>query len=138
MQDHLVLLNNYPFNRVIEVPTIGNAGGLAVLWDYSLLELSDIVTTAQEIHAMVNVRFLNDIWLFSSIYASTYRCKRKNLWQNLKNIKDNYFGKCLLGWDFNDLLHNSKKRGGKKLNHLCTADFLNMVNHYALIDMGFK
>ncbi|PHT67436.1 hypothetical protein T459_26923 [Capsicum annuum] len=53
MQDHLPLLNDYPFNRIIEVPAVGNAGGLAVLWDDSLLELDDIATTDQEIHTLV-------------------------------------------------------------------------------------
>lgn len=31
IQDHSVLLNNFPFNRIIEVLEIGNAGGLLVL-----------------------------------------------------------------------------------------------------------
>ncbi|KAF3623119.1 putative F-box/FBD/LRR-repeat protein-like [Capsicum annuum] len=55
MQDHLPLLNDYPFNRIIEVPAVGNAGGLAVLWDDSLLELDDIATTDQEIHTLVKI-----------------------------------------------------------------------------------
>lgn len=87
MQDHFVLLNDFPFNRVIEVPILGNAGGLVVLRDDSLLDLSDVAITDQDIHAMVNVRSLNDTWLFSSIYSSTYRWKRKILWKNLKKNK---------------------------------------------------
>ncbi|PHU25656.1 hypothetical protein BC332_03988 [Capsicum chinense] len=42
MQDHLVLLNDFSFNRVIEVPTIGNAGGLEVLSDDFIVDLSDV------------------------------------------------------------------------------------------------
>ncbi|PHT55428.1 hypothetical protein CQW23_03914 [Capsicum baccatum] len=53
MQDHLVFLNDFLFNRVIEVPAIGNAEGLTVLWDNSILELGDVATIEQEIHAIV-------------------------------------------------------------------------------------
>ncbi|KAF3670930.1 putative acyl carrier protein 1, chloroplastic-like [Capsicum annuum] len=57
-QDHLVLLNDFPFNRVVEVPTVGNAGGLTVLWDDPILELLDVATTDQEIHAIMKVSVL--------------------------------------------------------------------------------
>lgn len=73
IQDHVVLLNDFPFNRVIEVPVVGNTGGLAVLRDDSVLELGDIATTDQEIHVVVKVRSLNDTWFLSCIYAITYR-----------------------------------------------------------------
>lgn len=112
MQDHLPLLNDYPFNRIIEVPAVGNAGGLAVLWDDSLLELDDIATTDQEIHTLVKVRHKHDSWLFSCIYASTYRYKRRLLLENLKNIKNDYKGKWLIGGDFNKVLSNVEKKGG--------------------------
>ncbi|KAF3622587.1 hypothetical protein FXO38_31183 [Capsicum annuum] len=78
MQDHLPLLNDYPFNRIIEVPAVGNAGGLAVLWDDSLLELDDIATTDQEIHTLVKVwgnrpTLENAVNLFAC-KASTWAC----------------------------------------------------------------
>ncbi|KAF3651572.1 hypothetical protein FXO38_16550 [Capsicum annuum] len=38
---------------VIEIPAISNIGGLAVLWDDTLLALSDANTTDQEIHTIV-------------------------------------------------------------------------------------
>lgn len=59
----------------IEVPAIGNAGGFAVLWDDSILELSDVATTEQEIHAIMKVSSLYDSFLLSCIYASTYKYK---------------------------------------------------------------
>ncbi|XP_047252150.1 uncharacterized protein LOC107841639 [Capsicum annuum] len=48
------------FTWIIEDPTFGNAGGLAVMWDDSILELDEIATTNQEIHAIVKVRDNND------------------------------------------------------------------------------
>ncbi|KAF3642288.1 putative protein UXT -like protein [Capsicum annuum] len=55
---------------VVEVPAVGNVGELAILWDDSILGLSDVATTDQEIHTIMKIRALNDTWLFSSIYAS--------------------------------------------------------------------
>lgn len=121
MQDHLVLLNDFSFNKVIEVPRVGNGEGLVVLSDDSLLEFSDVATTNQEIHAIMKVRSLNNTWLFSCIYTSTYKWKRRVLWKTLKNIKNNYSRKWLIGGDFNELLHNSKKKGGKMINQSCAS-----------------
>ncbi|PHT46466.1 Structural maintenance of chromosomes protein 3 [Capsicum baccatum] len=64
--------------------------GLAILWDDTLLELDKISTTDQEIHAMIKVSSKDSSWFFCCIYASTYRNKRKILWENLKDIKDCY------------------------------------------------
>ncbi|KAK4719067.1 hypothetical protein R3W88_017405 [Solanum pinnatisectum] len=96
MQDHQTILDDFTFNNMIQVPVNGNFGCLAALWDDSILELDEIATTRQEIHAMVKVLTTNNSWLFSCIYASTYRESHKILWDNLKTIKDNFDGSWLL------------------------------------------
>ncbi|KAH0678233.1 hypothetical protein KY284_019318 [Solanum tuberosum] len=45
MQDHQALLNNFPFNNMIQVPAIGNSRVMVMLWDDELLELDDIAIT---------------------------------------------------------------------------------------------
>ncbi|KAK4718343.1 hypothetical protein R3W88_016681 [Solanum pinnatisectum] len=50
-----MMLDEFPFNKMTKVPTMGNSGGLVVLWDDNLLELDEIATTGQEIHAMIKV-----------------------------------------------------------------------------------
>ncbi|KAH0632709.1 hypothetical protein KY284_035504 [Solanum tuberosum] len=70
MQDHQPLLDNFPFNTMIQVPANGNSGGLVMLWDNKIVELDNIATTGQEIHAMVKVRSTNNSWLFSSLNLS--------------------------------------------------------------------
>ncbi|KAM3238895.1 hypothetical protein P3L10_013928 [Capsicum annuum] len=52
-QNHQALLDKFPFTRMIEVPAAGNSGGLAILWNDALLELDQISTIDQEIHAMI-------------------------------------------------------------------------------------
>lgn len=110
MQDHQVLLDDFPFIRMIDVPAIGNSRGLAILWDDALLELDQISTTDQEIQTMIKVISKKSSWLLSCIYVSTYHWNRKILWQNLKTIKDHYKGKWLVGGDFNEILFCTEKR----------------------------
>lgn len=83
MQDYQVLVDDLPFTKMIQVPVVGNSGGLLILWDDSILKLDDIATTSLEIHAMVKVCTTNDSWLFSCSYASTHRNICKILWENL-------------------------------------------------------
>ncbi|KAH0639777.1 hypothetical protein KY285_036363 [Solanum tuberosum] len=53
MQNHQPLLEDFPFNRMIEVPAVGNSGGIVVLWDENILELDEIATTSQEVHDII-------------------------------------------------------------------------------------
>lgn len=80
-------------------------------------------TQDKEIHAMVKVCATNDSWLFSCIYASTYRNIRNNLWDNLKKVRDSYTGAWLLGGDFNELMSSSDKSGGRPVNRGRVNDF---------------
>ncbi|KAH0652418.1 hypothetical protein KY290_030851 [Solanum tuberosum] len=57
MQDHQPLLDNFPYTNMIQVPSIGSSGGLAILWDDTVFELEEISTSGQEIHAMVKDNF---------------------------------------------------------------------------------
>lgn len=86
MQDYISLHNKFPFNNMIQVLANSNSGGLVRLWDDEILELDDITTKGQEIYVMVKVRSTNHSWLFSSIYAGTYRNSHNILWQNHRTI----------------------------------------------------
>lgn len=90
MNSHQSLLDDFPFTSMIEVASVGNSGGLIILWDDSVLDPEDVATTNQEIHAVIKVRQTQVSWLFSCIYASNHRLDRHILWDNLKKIKENY------------------------------------------------
>lgn len=71
--------------------------------------MDEISITRQKIYAMIKVRSFKHSWIFSCIYASVYKNIWKELLENLKNIKNNYNGKCLIGGDFNDITNSKKK-----------------------------
>lgn len=97
LQSHQGLIDDFPFNQMIEIPKIGNSGGLVVLWDNNMLELDEIATTKQEIHAMIKVSVSNDQCLVSSIYASNFRSTHTILQENIHTTKNNYNSKWLIG-----------------------------------------
>ncbi|KAK6796875.1 hypothetical protein RDI58_004576 [Solanum bulbocastanum] len=76
MQDDQPLLDNFPYTNMIQVLSIESFGWLAILWDDIVFELEEILTSGQEIHAMVKVCLTNNSWLFSVIYVSTFRNSR--------------------------------------------------------------
>lgn len=59
MHNHQSLLEDFPFTRMIEVPLIGNSGGIVVLLDDIILDLDKITTTSQEVHAIIKVNSMN-------------------------------------------------------------------------------
>ena len=72
----------------ILVNNIGLTGGLWVLWDSTQVEVIELSTTKQEVHALVNLNSLNSQgpWLLSIVYASLKLVKRRLLWDNLSTV----------------------------------------------------
>lgn len=68
--------HEFNFSNVIAVPSVGQVGGIAILWHDHLLHISDIALTDQEIHCMVQVIPSPVAWLFSAIYAHNNRISR--------------------------------------------------------------
>ena len=72
--------------------------------------------TEQEIHLVVQVNSSNHPWLLSAIYASPRVNERHLLWDNLKMIaKLHNFPWVTLG-DFNEVIFDSEKVGGRPIN----------------------
>ena len=64
------ITNKLPFDGVIHTETIGQVGGLWLLWNSDRVEVSFLASSEQEIHFTVKVRSSNFSWMFSTVYAS--------------------------------------------------------------------
>lgn len=78
--------NRLPFDGAIHTKTIGLARGLWVLWDSSQVEVLELASTEQEIHAIVKVISSNFSWVLFAIYASPRYAERCLLWNNLTTV----------------------------------------------------
>lgn len=138
MSSHLPLKDGFNFSNMLEVPAQGQSRGIVILWDNNIINMTLISCSNQEIHAMLKVLPNHEPWLFSIVYASTIFNNRLTLWNSLKTIANSYKGSWFLGGDFNDILSQDEKWGGRVINHARVSPFLSYINHCNLIDLGFK
>lgn len=62
------------------------------MWKEDILQVDEVSSTPQGIHAMVKVLPFYTPWLFSAIYASNNLEDRKTLWGNLMEISSSING----------------------------------------------
>lgn len=87
---------------------------------------------------MIQVTLLPHKWLLSAIYASTTYTDLCILWNNLKCISKNYKEPWIAGGNFNEIIRENEKLGGKGVNLSCANNFFNCINSCNLTDLGFK
>ncbi|XP_075088488.1 uncharacterized protein LOC142170472 [Nicotiana tabacum] len=138
MQSHALLLNEFEFSELIEVPTVGQARGMVLLWDHTKVNVHNIVRRNHEIHATIEVRPTNFKWLLSSIYASTSTVDRDVMWNNLKNLVDSHQDTWLVGGNFNDVFSSNDKLGRRALNSRRVFKLWDNINYCNLQDLGYK
>lgn len=92
MASHTSILEDFNFTEMIDVPVVGQAGGLAILWNHQMVTVNNFTRSGQEIHAMIEVKSKKLIWLFSAIYASNNILDRNILWNKLCNVGNYYKG----------------------------------------------
>ncbi|XP_023874018.1 uncharacterized protein LOC111986582 [Quercus suber] len=127
-----------PFDGAIHMETIGLAGGLWVLWDSSQVEVSELASTEQEIHAIVKVISSNSSWVLSAIYASPRYAERCLLWNNLTTVASLHSLPWVLAGDFNEVLIGEDKFGGRAVNISRALRFKECLDSCRMIDLGFS
>lgn len=78
------IMDRLPFNGAIHVDTVGYTGGIWLLWNSDVVEITQLASTEQEIHALVQVSSSSLSWIIYTIYASP----RLILWHNLTLVND--------------------------------------------------
>lgn len=53
MASHTSILEDFDFSEMIEMPAIGQAGGLVILWNHNMVTVNNFTRSGQEIHAMI-------------------------------------------------------------------------------------
>ncbi|KAH0685679.1 hypothetical protein KY290_017197 [Solanum tuberosum] len=118
----------------LEVPSVGNSGGIALLW----VTVTHIRQSTQELHAMIQVIPNHISCTLSIIYASNLVANRKLLWDSLYSLSRTTRSPWLVAGDFNDILCQKDKWGGVSYSRKNNSDFKNCVNCCQLLDLGFK
>lgn len=107
------ITDDFLFDGAIHTDSIGYTGGLWLLWNEDRMEITQLANTEQEIHVVVKVRSSNLNWLLSAIYASPRCAEREVLWSNLMKMANLHDMPWVMAGDFNELLIEGDKFGGR-------------------------
>ena len=110
------IADRLPFDGAIFANTIGLSGGLWLLWDSSRVDIVELSSTEQEIHAMITPNYSSSPWLLSTIYANPRFVERLLLWENLMAVSMLHSLPWVIAGDFNEVLMGEDKYGGRPVN----------------------
>lgn len=99
------LINNFPFDCAKIVPSIGQCGGLILLWNGNSLNLSMVFTHDHFLHCSVRNMTSGDIWFITFLYMVP---QKGNYLLTFKPTNNEPW---FMG-DFNSILSLQEKLGG--------------------------
>ena len=132
------ITDRLPFQGAIHTDMIGYVGGLWLLWNADQVEVSNLTSNEQEIHAIVKVNSSNLSWLFSAIYASPRFRERCLLWNNLSNVAQAHNLLWIIGGDFNEMLSSDEKFSGRPIIPSRALLFKECLDDCNMADLGFQ
>ncbi|KAI0492234.1 hypothetical protein KFK09_026503 [Dendrobium nobile] len=117
-------------------PASGLSEGILVCWRQDLAVFE--VTDANEQMVIGKLKIKNHhTWMIASIYGSRNCNKRKELWHDLGNYFNNDLP-WIIGGDFNCIISQDDKRGGRKFIHSQgTLDMISFMNRGDLHEVGY-
>lgn len=132
-----VVLSKSHFNGLCASEALGFAEGIWILWDKTKLDLELLSLDDQIITAVVHP-IGSHPWILSSLYASPWWCFRQELWRYLILLGEIIQLRWLVMGDFNQILYDADKKGGRTSPMGPMVSFDHMLRHCALIDLGFS
>lgn len=134
--DHMLsIVNSLGFDCYDFVVSNSRLRGLVLMW-HDVLNIHVTLTNDNVINCLLLDDLINCTWQFSFVYGPPILMMRAVFWDWLTTIGTTFLGLwCLIG-DFNALLHQDDKDGGRPISSSSTG-FQKFINDFGLIDMGF-
>jgi hypothetical protein len=133
MQD---ITTSLGYTLAVFVPPVDSAGGLCFGWKPGV----DIEPTSQN-HNLINLLVFSDPpnlpWMLSAIYGPPYKKKKKIFWESMHQIATSFSGPWLCIGDFNEVLLQVDKKGGRSVTSSSSNGFNSLVSQQGLVDLGF-
>lgn len=127
--------SHIPFDRMHRVDGNGRRGGIWLFWDPIHVRVDVVHESPKALHAIVQVMPSSFTWLLTAVYASPCRSIRNLLWDDLK--LPNLTLPWLLAGDFNEIISQEDKMGGRPFNESKAQPLINFLNRFDLFDLGF-
>ncbi|KAL0312769.1 UNVERIFIED_CONTAM: hypothetical protein Sradi_5676200 [Sesamum radiatum] len=119
------------------VPAFNKAGGLCLAWTPSV-SVNIVLKYPWLINALIFLNVDPRPWQFTGVHCPAVTSLKPSFWQSLNDIFNSFDGPWLVMGDFNDVLSQVEKKGGKPFasaSRNALGDELNFCN---LIDLGFS
>ncbi|KAL0396708.1 UNVERIFIED_CONTAM: putative mitochondrial protein [Sesamum calycinum] len=132
-----------PWLRATNIPTgrnrnaAGRSGGLALLWQKSLtVQLQSF--GYHHIDTTVYPGSEAEAWRFTGFYGIADTARRKDSWDLLSVLKQQSRRAWLIAGDFNEILCNSEKKGGRSRPNWQIRRFREALTSADVFDLGFE
>ena len=101
------------FNHVFRVDCVGRSGGLALLWSEDCnVKIQNY--SRRHINVVIKTNEIGHKWKFTGFYSNPDVGKRHESWSFLKYLKSLSPQEWLCVRDFNEIVEETKKLGGKR------------------------
>lgn len=112
------------------------AGGLCLLW-HEELDVTMLTKNSSVIHAYINHEVLPSKWLLTCVYGPPYYNLKKHFWDKLNEMADNINEPGALIGDFNEVMSQNEKLGGRHTGSTSRKYLENFIEYSRCIDLGF-
>ena len=124
------------FDKKFVVQRVNRGGGLVLYWKNDLLV--DVVSSSlNHIDAIIN-KDTEAAWRFTGFYGEPETHKRHESWDLLRSLHHQTSLPWLCAGDFNEILKQSEKLGGRTRPPGQMQLFRDILDECGLIDIGFK
>ncbi|KAH1032635.1 hypothetical protein J1N35_044809 [Gossypium stocksii] len=131
------LRRKFRYQNGIEVAANGTRGGLSLGWtnevDIRLLGYNDSC-----IDVMVTDSYNRLDWHFTGFYGAPDVRDRVGSWNLLRNLSHNFSEAWVVIGDFNEILSNQEKYGGRPREEKQTEAFSDTLDYCGLTDLGYQ
>ncbi|KAA3461963.1 reverse transcriptase [Gossypium australe] len=115
------------------VDASGKSGGLVMMWNEGTkVEIQSY--SCNHIESLIHDENDNPIQ-FTGFYGNTDPNNRKRSWDMIKRVGRSVKEKRIIGGDFNAILENSEKGGGRRKSQALVDDFRAVVDELSLVDL---
>jgi hypothetical protein len=132
-------MNRLGFFLISQVTAFGLSGGLALAWRPGV-ELECFAYDKNNIFAWCfsdTLHKLHSPWILSCVYGLPNKRDKRAFWDSFASIGEGFEASWLCISDFNSVVDQIEKSGGKPVDRSSHCPFRNFIDHFGMIDVGF-
>ncbi|CAA7024087.1 unnamed protein product [Microthlaspi erraticum] len=128
-------LNSFGYDKLFTVEPEGLSGGLALFY-YDSFDVTVLSSSSRMIDVEATIEGKKVYMTF--LYGDPVKECREIVWDRLIHISLQRKGNWLMIGDFNEIMGNHEKRGGRRRAESSFLDFRKMINSCGMIDFPYK